>query len=289
MIFGQNAPVPSKFRVPASRAETALRRLVEGRADRWAFERLASLVTRPASLDDTARQEIALAFAALYQPEREGDVPAPPVRATIIEQFQRLYYHASENTWRTTKYRGVSIQKCPLDLWVYQEMLHDLRPALIVETGTAYGGSAYFLADLCHTLQTGEVVSVDIEARSDLPAHDRISYLTGSSIAPEVVAQVADRLPEEGAVVVILDSDHSRDHVLAELEAYAPMVTQGSYLVVEDTNVGGHPAFPGFGPGPAEAIEIFLADRSDFVVDRSCERLMMTFNPSGYLQRVSGS
>ncbi len=85
--------------------------------------------------------------------------------------------------------------------------------------------------------------------------------------------------------MVILDSDHSRDHVLRELELYSPLVTPGCYLVVEDTNVNGHPVSPEFGPGPMEAVEAFLETTNDFEVDRSREKLLLTFNPSGYLRR----
>ena len=85
--------------------------------------------------------------------------------------------------------------------------------------------------------------------------------------------------------MVILDSDHSRDHVLRELELYAPLVTPGCYVVVEDTNVNGHPVVPRFGPGPMEAVQEYLATTDAFEVDRSREKLLLTFNPSGYLRR----
>ena len=87
-------------------------------------------------------------------------------------------------------------------------------------------------------------------------------------------------------MLVILDSDHSRDHVAAELEAYAPLVPIGSYLIVEDTNVNGHPAAPDFGPGPMEALWDFMATDPGFEVDTRCERYFLTQNPSGYLKRV---
>jgi cephalosporin hydroxylase len=90
----------------------------------------------------------------------------------------------------------------------------------------------------------------------------------------------------EDRVLVILDSDHSRDHVLEEMRMYADLVTPDSYLIVEDTNVNGHPVFPEFGPGPMEAVDAFLAERSDFIIDRSREKLLMTFNPGGYLKKA---
>ncbi len=87
-------------------------------------------------------------------------------------------------------------------------------------------------------------------------------------------------------MMVVLDSDHSRDHVRAELEALAPLVTVGSYLVVEDTNINGHPVLPEFGPGPWEALQEFMEGNEEFEVDRGAEKFYVTMNPGGYLRRV---
>jgi cephalosporin hydroxylase len=114
----------------------------------------------------------------------------------------------------------------------------------------------------------------------------RDKALTASSTDPAVLAQVAERVADAGAVLVVLDSDHSRDHVLAELRAYAPLVTPGSCLVVEDTNVNGHPVDEAFGPGPMEAVQDFLKERDDFEVDRSREKFLFTFNPGGWLRKL---
>jgi len=241
---------------------------------------------RPTGIDDATPDEIVTAFEGLYEPQGEGEIPPPLVRESIIRQFHRLYYHSSDQTWKDTLYRGVNVYKCPLDLWIYQELMHEMRPELAIEAGTANGGSAYFLADLCDTLGTGRVVTIDTMPRPDRPEHDRLTYLEGSSIDPAVVAQVTEMLPAAGPVLVILDSDHSCAHVLAELETYAPMVTEGSYLVVEDTNVHGHPALPTFPDGPMEAVEQFIARRPDFEVDTSREKFMVTFNPTGFLRRI---
>ena len=143
---------------------------------------------------------------------------------------------------------GVDAWKCPLDLWIYQEILHELRPALIIECGTAHGGSAGFLASICDLVGTGEIITIDIEAKPGRPVHPRITYVLGSSTDPEVVATVRARVPTTGNVLVILDSDHSAPHVERELSVYAPMVTVGSYVIVEDTNVNNHPCPPGFRP-----------------------------------------
>jgi cephalosporin hydroxylase len=203
----------------------------------------------------------------------------------ITREFHRLYYNSGPRTWSNTYWLGTAAQKCPLDLWIYQELLHELRPAIIVETGTADGGSALFLASICDLLGHGSIVSVDVRAKAGRPEHDRITYLTGSSTAPEIRRQVEELVGDRAPVLVILDSDHARDHVLEELRIYAPLVTPGSYVIVEDTNVNGHPVSPEFGPGPMEAVGEFLREAHEFSVDRSQEKFFLTFNPGGYLRR----
>jgi cephalosporin hydroxylase len=204
-------------------------------------------------------------------------------------RFHKAYYRRGPlgGTWKDTYWMGIQTQKCPLDLWIYQEILYEIRPDLIVECGTARGGSALYLASMCELLSRGEVLTIDIEASDTRPSHSRIRYLTGSSTDPRIVADVAAACEARTTVLVILDSDHSARHVLAELRAYGPLVTAGSYLIVEDTNVNGHPVFPNYGPGPMEAVHTFLSETSDFRRDRAREKLLLTFNPKGYLRRVS--
>jgi cephalosporin hydroxylase len=209
-----------------------------------------------------------------------------PLRNAAVRQFHRLYYYSSESTFQTTNWLGASVLKCPLDLWIYQELLTELKPDVIVETGTHEGGSALYLATICDLLGKGRVVTVDIEENDRRPAHDRIRYILGSSTADDVVARVKHELDGAQTVLVVLDSDHSRDHVLGELRIYGDFVTPGSYCVVEDTNVNGHPVYPEHGPGPMEAVDAFLDERSDYHIDPEREKFFMTFNPRGYLRRA---
>jgi cephalosporin hydroxylase len=205
----------------------------------------------------------------------------------VIAEFHKLYYdaHRRGGTWIATSWLGVAAWKCPLDLWVYQELIHEIRPDLIVETGTAFGGSALYLASICDLVGQGEVVTIDVSEFPSRPRHGRITYLLGSSTAPAVVAQVA-AMAEGKRALVILDSDHRKEHVLEELKAYSPLVGRGSYIVVEDTNVNGHPILPDFGPGPMEAVSEFLRHNSEFEVDAAREKFFMTFNPRGFLRRA---
>lgn len=202
-----------------------------------------------------------------------------------IDDFHGLYFNAPERTWQNTRWLGVGLLKCPMDLWIYQEIIFETRPDVIVESGTWNGGSAYFFASLCDLLGKGRVVTVDIAALADCPTHHRITYLKGSSVSPNMLADVRTRISPDDTVLVILDSNHSERHVLEEMQCYAPLVTSGNYLIVEDGNINGHPVALEHGPGPTEAIARFLSTSNDFEIDRSREKFMMTFNPGGYLRK----
>jgi cephalosporin hydroxylase len=218
---------------------------------------------------------------------RRAAAPITKPRAEAsTRRFHRLYYDRRPQTWSNTSWLGTKVAKCPLDLWVYQELVHELRPALVVETGTFRGGSALFLASCLDLVDHGRVVTIDVEPRPGRPPHPRITYLTGSSTDPSILETVQQDAAAADTVLIVLDSDHSYDHVLAELQAYSPLVTEGSYLVVEDTNVNGHPVLPKFGPGPYEAVETFLESSTAFVRDREREKFMLTFNPGGWLRRL---
>ena len=211
----------------------------------------------------------------------------PADERSVVTEFHRLYFDARafNMTWRNTYFMGHAILKCPLDLWLYQEILHAVRPAVIVETGTAFGGSALYLASICDLLDAGRVVTIDIEARTDRPAHPRITYLSGSSVAPDMQQRVKAEIRNASPIMVLLDSDHGRDHVLNELEVYSRLVTPGSYLIVEDTNLNGHPVDPEHGPGPMEALQAFLPNHPEFAHDTEMDKFFLTFNPRGFLKR----
>lgn len=202
-----------------------------------------------------------------------------------VRRFTRLYFSRREATWADTRFLGVPVAKLPLDLWVYQEIVFETRPDLIVETGTAHGGSALYLASVCELLGRGRVVSVDIAPGPSLPRHERVTFIRGSSVDPAVVAEVRGHARAGERVMVVLDSDHSEAHVLKELEAYAPLVTPGCYLVVEDTALDALPLLRRFGPGPAAAVRRFLKSNDLFETDRAREKFMASFNPGGYLLR----
>jgi len=208
----------------------------------------------------------------------------PTLDKGIIDGFHKFYYDSY--AWEDATYwLGILTQKCPLDLWIYQEIIYKLKPDVVIETGTAQGGAALYIASICDLLNNGKILTIDIKEEAGRPHHPRIQYLTGSSTSEKIIELVKTLIKETDKVMVILDSDHSKKHVLNELRIYSKFVTKGSYLIVEDTNLNGQPVVPQFGPGPMEAVKEFLKETNDFVIDRDREKFYLTFNPSGYLKR----
>jgi len=207
-------------------------------------------------------------------------------RAEAVKaSFHTLYHKRGESTYQSTYWLGVHTQQSPLDMWVFQEILYETRPDVLVETGTFKGGSAYFFASLFDLMKRGRVITIDIEEHKNRPQHERITYLLGSSTSPEILRKVRSLIAPGQRVMVVLDSDHRKAHVAQELKVYSELVTVGCYLVVEDTHFNGHPILPKYGPGPMEAVREFLRSNPQFYPDRSREKFFMTFNPEGYLRR----
>lgn len=205
----------------------------------------------------------------------------------VKQDFHQIYYDSG--IWGTnTKFLGKPILKNPMDLWIYQELVSEIKPKVIIETGTRYGASALWLmyCQMMNGIKDGMVVTIDI-AQCVTMKTPNITQIIGMSMHPDAVYTCTNIILQlSGPVMVILDSDHSRDNVLAELELYAKFVTKDSYLIVEDTNVNGNPVFPEHGPGPKEALDEWLPLHMDeFEVDKECEKFMFTFNPGGYLRR----
>lgn len=152
-----------------------------------------------------------------------------------------------------------------------------------VECGTRHGGSAFFMAGVCDLLAQGRVISIDVADQRGGRGHPRVEFLTGNSVAAATLDAVKSRLRGDERVMVVLDSDHHREHVLGEMELYGPLVTPGQYMIVEDTNINGNPVAHGFGPGPQEALDEYLPKHTEFAADRSREKFFVTFHPGGFL------
>jgi cephalosporin hydroxylase len=206
----------------------------------------------------------------------------------VVDAFTALYFY-SEKTWNysMTKWQGVPLFHTPLDLWVAQEIIHETEPDIIIETGSAFGGSALFFTS-CFG---GKVMSVDLQGGEMVPmiTHPRIEFIKGSSLDEDIIAHLK-KICEGKRVMVFLDSDHSAAHVIKEMEIYGPMVTPGCYMWMHDTIIGGNPItdpYTNGDPGPMKAVKDFLA-RPDcgFIADSSREKYMLTFSPGGWLKRL---
>jgi cephalosporin hydroxylase len=218
--------------------------------------------------------------------------------------------HKYVYNWR---WCGLPIIQLPPDVLETQEIVWRVRPDVIIETGVARGGSLTFNASLLALLDAAEatgrtpatsprrVIGIDIEIRPHnrqaIEAHPfapMIELVEGSSVAPEIVADVRGRVRTGERVLVMLDSNHTHDHVLAELDAYAGLVTPGSYCIVQDTGIetAGADAFPDrpWGPGnsPASAVAAWLPRHPEFAIDaRIDHKLLLSSSPGGYLRRLA--
>jgi cephalosporin hydroxylase len=221
-------------------------------------------------------------------------------------------FRALSNQWRAMalerKYMnnfswlGRPLIQLPMDAMALQEIIWTVKPELVIETGVAHGGSLVLSASMLEMIGQGSVVGVDIEIRphnrqaiESHPLGHRIQLIEGSSTAPDVVAQVRAAAAGKKSVLVCLDSNHTHAHVLAELQAYADLVTVGSYCVVFDTFVEDMPDDYvwtdrpwGKGDNPKTAVWEWLRSHPEFEIDKSVEdRLLVTSAPDGFLKRVA--
>ncbi len=201
----------------------------------------------------------------------------------IIRLANILYFKFG--SYEKTKWMGLQAAKCPMDMWVYQELMHQMNTDLLIETGTLMGGSALFFAHMFDILGRGKVVTVDIEKQSNLPKHPRIHYINGSSIDPAVLSEIRNFSEQSKSTMVILDSDHKANYKLKELNAYSEFVSPGNYMIAEDSAFDYYPAWPEYGPGPATAVRDFMQQNQQFKVDRQQEKHLITFAPMAFLQK----
>ena len=240
----------------------------------------------PAARRTRSRRFTAPRFAS--QRIATGVDGVPETAAPIPEELRTAFIEAFWEglSWKETKWLGSSITNAPTDLIIYQELLASARPDWVVETGTRGGGRALFLASICELLGHGQVVSIGDEASARRPAHDRITYVQESPYEERAFARAREITGGKPNALVVLGSNSGAMRLMHEFAGYAPLVARGSYVVVENTIANGHPVWPGYGPGPAEAVKRILAANSDFVQDSSWEKFGLTFNPGGFLRRV---
>src|SRR5262249_36422233 len=194
---------------------------------------------------------------------------------------------------------GRPISQFPSDIVAIQELLWTVKPDAVIETGIAHGGSLILSASVLELIGKGKVIGIDVEIRphnrAAIDAHPlkrRIELIEGSSVAPETLAAVGHAVADAKSVVVMLDSNHTRSHVLQELTLYAPPVTPGSYLIAHDGAqewVCDTPSAKSSwkNNGPLDAIHEFLASNNEFAIDPAYTRLGITSSPDGYLRRLT--
>lgn len=208
----------------------------------------------------------------------------------VIEAFHQKFYN-DKNTWFKNKWMGIKTEQNPNDIWITQEIIFEVKPDYIIETGTLNGGSAVLWAMILeHVNPEGKVITIDIEDKSEEARHlpiakRKVEFIISSSTDPDLIQSLKERVSGK-EVLVILDSWHVEHHVYKELIGYADMVSLGSYMIAQDTNVNGHPVRRNHGPGPMEAVEKFLKENDQFEIDKSKERLLFTMHPNGYLKKV---
>jgi len=193
----------------------------------------------------------------------------------------------------TVSWLGINSMQYPTDNWVMQEIISEIKPDFIVETGTANGGTALFYATVLEKINpNGKVITVDIEPQIEESSRyktfqERVEFIKGDSVSTEVIDAI-DKRVKNGKVLVTLDSLHEKEHVLKELKLYSNFVSLNSYIVVQDGYL--YKYKPGYLPpgdkGPAGAIEEFLKHNKNFQIDHSREKYCITQYPSGFLKRI---
>lgn len=240
---------------------------------------------RPSSRRTKARRLVAPAFKEVTAETTNGRADSPlPIPDELRDEYLDALWHSL--AWKETTWLGAPVGKMANDLFAYQELLTQVRPDWVIETGTGEGGRALFLASMCELLGSGQVISVGTAPVDHRPEHPRITYLCSVATRPETVQQVHELVGRSRALVVL--GTRGTPHVTAmEFESYSPMVSSGSYVVVEDTIVNGRPVWPGFGPGPAEGVKrIHRSHPGEWAPDPTFERFGLTFNPGGFLRRL---
>ena len=238
-----------------------------------------------------------------FKKERVADIAAMGSDEELKKKSLEWMLHADKYKYTYNySWMGRPIIKFPSDIVATQQIVWDVKPDLIIETGIAHGGSLILSASLLELIGgPGRVLGIDIDIRAhnrkEIEAHPmfkRIDMIEGSSVADDVMARVRTAAAKAKSVMVFLDSLHTHDHVLKELELYAPLVSVGSYLVLPDTFIEYFPKSYyahnrpwDVGNNPMTALRAFLEKNKDFEIDRElCDKLMITEAFDGYLRRV---
>ena len=220
----------------------------------------------------------------------------------VFEQSKDLIYNLDQYDYSYLwTWMGIPIIQLPADIMATQEVIWKTKPDIIIETGVARGGSVLFMASILEMMGNGQVIGVDIDIRKhnreSIEAHPmskRVTLIEGGSVDDSILKQVRANIPDGARVMVVLDSDHSRDHVLEECRAYGPMVTKDCYMVVADTLVGhldekeapqNRSQVWYKGNDPLTALQDYMLESDRFEIDLEINgKLVLSSSPGGYLR-----
>jgi cephalosporin hydroxylase len=220
-----------------------------------------------------------------FELESDGRPRRPvPLPEELQEEFTEAYWRSFR--WRQTRWLGHSVERSPADLLAYQELIVSAQPDWVIETPGDGGGRAMFLASVCELLGRGQVLSIDERAPEHRPEHPQLSYLEGNPLDQRTIDMVRKKVGEPANALVVFGLA-PRDWLKTAFDLYSQFVPVGSGVIFEDTIMNGRPVWPAMGPGPAEAVALVLDDYTNFERDPRMAQLAPTFNPGGYLRRLS--
>ena len=262
---------------------------VRGRAFRGpgkAFHYVGRFPT-DASKRTRSRRMSAEAFGAAAEFDGDG---LPSKAIAVPDELRTAFTDAvwRSMSWAQTSWLGHTVRSAPTDLIAYQEAIAGVRPDWIIEAGTGDGGRTLFLASVCEMVGHGAIISIDETLGDDLPEPSSGDLRPRAATRPASDTRRVAELVGDGDVhgLLVLGERADRHRTTAQFDAYERYVRPGSLVIVTDTVVNGHPVWPAFGPGPAEAVKRILRDHGDFVVDPSMEKYSLSFDTGGYLRRV---
>jgi cephalosporin hydroxylase len=235
-----------------------------------------------------------------FQQERKQRIGSFETNEELKEAAKQFNVASNKASYSYNfSWMGRPIIQYPQDMIAMQELIWEVKPDLIIETGIAHGGSLIYYASIMELIGKGEIVGIDIDIREhnkkaieSHPMYKRISMIQGSAIDGDIINQVREKAREKKAIMVSLDSNHTHAHVLEELKLYSPFVTRNSYLVVFDTIIEDMPKAMydrpwDKGNNPKTAVWEFLKTNTDFEIDKSIDnKLLISVAPQGYLKRI---
>jgi cephalosporin hydroxylase len=262
-------------------------RELTGRAFRGAGKRVHYVGSMfPGAARTRARHGNARTFIAAAREREIDDTGRAPIPDDLKSSFIEAFW--ASGTWRDATWLGRRVMRAPTDLYAYQELIARTRPEWIITTGSDAGGRTLFFASMCDLVGHGQVVAVDPATQPDVTEHPRVHRVVGPPAAPGTLQRVRELVPPGSPALVVLGATGRSSDVAAEFDAYRPFVTPGSYAVIENTALNGHPVATDTDDatdGPYEAVRRIVARDREFVIDTEMERYGLTFNPIGFLQR----